>query len=116
MEKKLNVKRLDVTFVETKLNILLGLSKNDTTNTAFLTMLTLTKTSDKYNLPVNAPFPAIVKSANNGNLAVYCCTTGKHEIIPEGSYKEPTPVGKSFEYKGHVYERNPVHYIYSLKK
>lgn len=116
MEKELNVKRLDVTFVEPKLNVLLGLSKNDTTNTAFLTMLTLTKPSDKHHLPANAPFPAIVKRTQNGDLAVYCCTTAKHEVIPEGSYREPNPVGKTFEYKGHIYEKNPVYPVYSLKK
>lgn len=113
----LNVKRLEIKQIEKRLNILLGLSKYaETEEFAFLTMLTLTKESNKHKLPARAPFPAIVKKAGNGQLAVFCCTNAKQEIIPEGSYREPTPVGNTFEYKGHVYKKNPVYPIYTLSK
>ena len=113
----LNVKRLEVNQVEKKLNVLLGLSRNDeTSEPAFLTILTLTTESAKHHLPANKPFPAIVKRGENGKLAVFSCTNAKQEIIPEHGYREPTPVGERFEYKGHIYQRNPVLPLYSLKK
>ena len=113
----LNVKRLEVNQVEKKLNVLLGLSRNDeTSEPAFLCLLTLTKSSPKYGLPAGVKFPAIVKRAEDGSLAVFCCTNAKQEIIPAHGYREPTPVGQSFEYKRHVYQRNPVLPLYSLKK
>ena len=111
---ELNVKRLEINQVEKKLNVLLGLPKE--TSGAFLTILTLTAESAKHKLPAGAPFPAIVKKGADGALAVFSCVNAKQEIIPEHGYREPTPVGKSFEYKGRVYQRNPVLPLYTLKK
>jgi len=59
--------------------------------------------SPKYNWHPNVPFPALVKSATKGRLAAYNCVTGKHELLPAGTYYEPTPLGDNFEYKGHRY-------------
>ena len=114
--KKINVKRTEVAVVGKKLNVLLGLPKEDTTHAAFITMLTLTKESAKHHMSAGAPFPAIVKKGDNGQIAVYNCVTAKSEIIPSHGYKEPTPLGSSFEYKGCVYEKNPVLDLYTLKK
>jgi len=113
MDKRLNVKRLEVAIAENKLNSIQGI---DTEAHAFLTMLTLTKNSPKYDMSAGAPFPAIVKKMKTGGLAIFNSVTAKHEVLPEGYYKEPTPITGDFEYKGHVYERNPVHYLYTLKK
>jgi hypothetical protein len=116
-KNSLNVKRLEINQVEKKLNTLLGLPKNDNTSEpAFLTILTLTEISTKHKLPAGAPFPAIVKRGADGVLAVFSCVNAKQEIIPEHGYREPTPVGKSFEYKGRVYQRNPVLPLYTLKR
>lgn len=112
-KKNINVKRIDVTAVNVKLDNMQGV---DTNAAAFLTILTLTKVSPKYEMSANAPFPAIVKPTLDGGLAIFNCVTAKQEILPPNSYKEPTPVGKSFEYKGHIYERNPVLPVYSFKK
>lgn len=114
--KEINVKRTEVEVVGKKLNVLLGRNKEDQTSEAFITMLTLTKQSSKYGMPQNAPFPAIVMRGDLGALAVYNCVTGKSEIVPEHSYKEPTPLGDSFEYKGAIYQKNPVLNLYTLKK
>jgi len=59
--------------------------------------------SPKHNWAPNVPFPALIKHTTDGGLAVFNCVTGKHEILPAGSYYKPTPIGKSFEYKGHRY-------------
>ena len=115
MRKEINVKRTEVEVVGKKLNVLLGQTKGTPQN-AFITMLTLTKESAKYHMPANAPFPAIVQRAENGNLAVFSCTTAKMEIISAGTYKEPSPLGDSFEYKGAVYQKNPVLNLYTRKK
>lgn len=110
--KEINVKRLEVAQVEKKLNILIG-SKE--TGKAFITILTLTKPSPKYKMCSGAPFPAIVKKTKDG-LAVFNCLTAKTEVIPSHSFKEPTPLGQTFEYGGHIYEKNPVYNLYTLKK
>ena len=112
-KRNINVKRIDVNFVNVKLNNMQGVNESAS---AFLTILTLTKVSPKYKMSANAPFPAIVKPTLDGGLAIFNCVTAKQEIIPSDSYREPTPIGKSFEYKGHVYEKNPVLPVYSLKK
>ncbi len=112
-KRNINVKRIDVTAVNVKLNNMQGVNKSAS---AFLTILTLTKVSPKYKMAANAPFPAIVKPTLDGGLAIFNCVTAKQEIIPSDSYREPTPIGKSFEYKGHIYEKNPVLPVYSLKK
>lgn len=112
-KRNINVKRIDVTFVNVKLNNMQGVNKSAN---AFLTILTLTKISPKYKMSANAPFPAIVKPTLDGGLAIFNCVTAKQEVIPTDSYREPTPVGKSFEYKGHIYEKNPVLHVFSLKK
>ena len=113
----LNVKRLEINQVEGKLNVLLGLQKRDeSSEPAFLTILTLTTESAKHHLPANKPFPAIVKRAEDGSLAVFSCSNAKQEIIPAHGYREPTPVGERFEYKGHIYQRSPVLPLYTLKK
>ncbi|MBQ8465219.1 MAG: hypothetical protein IJ545_04335 [Alphaproteobacteria bacterium] len=114
--KEINVKRMEVYNVSKKLNVLLGRNKEDQASPAFITMLTLCKPSDKHSMPAGAPFPAIVKRGPEGTLAVYNCVTGKSEIVPEHSYKEPTPLGNSFEYKGMIYEKNPVLNLYTRKK
>lgn len=116
-KSELNVKRLEINAVERKLNVLLGLPKNDdTTEPAFLTILTLTTESAKHKMPSAAPFPAIVKRSGDGSLAVFNCVNAKQEIIPEHGYREPNPVGQRFEYKGHIYQKNPVLPLYTLKK
>ena len=112
-KRNINVKRIDVTAVNVKLNNMQGVIKSAP---AFLTILTLTKVSPKYAMAANAPFPAIVKPTHDGGLAVFNCVTAKQEVIPADSYREPTPVGKSFEYKGHIYEKNPVLPVFSMKK
>ena len=116
MKKDLNVKRTEVEVVGQKLNLLLGLPKEDTTHSAFITMLTLTKVSAKHHMTSGAPFPAIVKKGDNGQMAIFNCVTAKSEVIPSHSYKEPTPLGDSFEYKGAVYQKNPVLNLYTRKK
>ena len=114
--KKINVKKMEVEVVGKKLNVMLGFSKDDTKHTAFLTMLTLTKKTAKYCMSAGAPFPAVVMRGDNGSLAVYNCITGKSEIVPPHGYKEPTPIGNTFEYKGSLYVRNPKLNLYTLKK
>ncbi len=116
MKKKINVKRMEVYSISKKLNVLLGRNKEDQASPAFITMLTLCKPSDKHSMPAGAPFPAVVMRGDNGSLAVYNCVTGKSEIVPEHSYKEPSPIGANFEYKGSVYQRNPKLNLYTLKK
>ena len=111
--KEINVKRLEVSLVEKKLNNLIGCSE---TGSAFVTILTLTKPSPKYRMPAGAPMVAVVKKTPDGNLAVFNSLTAKSEIIPSHSFKEPTPVGNTFEFGGHVYQKNPVHDLYTLKK
>lgn len=59
--------------------------------------------SPKHNWSPNAPFPALVKPTTDGGLAVYNCVTGKHEVLPTDSFYKPTPLGETFEYKGHKY-------------
>jgi len=113
--KELNVKRLEVEQIERKLNNILGLDESET-GSAFLTMLTLTKPSPKHKMPANSPFPAVVKKAKDGRLAVFSSVLAKTEIIPECSFREPTPIGQSFEYAGHVYKRNPAFNLYECRK
>ena len=116
-KNSLNVKRLEINQVEKKLNTLLGLPKHDNTSEpAFLTILTLTAESAKHKFSAGAPFPAIVKRGADGVLAVFNCVNAKQEVIPEHGYREPTPVGQRFEYKGHIYQKNPVLPLYTLKK
>jgi len=113
----LNVKRLEINQIEKKLNVMMGLDKMaDTATSAFLAMLVLSSKSPKHKMPAGVPFPAIVKRAEDGSLAVFNCTNAKQEIIPEHGYREPTPIGHQFEYKGHIYRRNPVLPLYTLKK
>ncbi len=111
--KEINIKRLEVAQIENKLNILIGTKE---VGTAFITILTLSKESPKYKMPAGAPFVAVVKKTADGNLAVFNSLTAKSEIIPSHSFKEPTPVGKTFEFGGHVYQRNPKLNLYTLKK
>ena len=113
----LNVKRLEINQIEKKLNVLMGLNKNaDTPTGAFLTMLVLSAESPKHKMPAGIPIPAVVKRGEDGSLAVFNCTNAKQEIIPEHGYREPTPIGQQFEYKGHIYRRNPVLPLYTMKK
>lgn len=111
--KTINVKRLEVKVIEKKLNNMAGADKD---TKAFLTILTLNQASPKHGMPANAPFPAVVKKTIDGDLAVFNCTNAKQEIIPCHAYREPTPISGQFEYKGHVYVKNPVHDLYTLKK
>lgn len=111
--KEINIKRLEVAQIENKLNILIGTKE---IGTAFITILTLNKESPKYKMPAGAPFVAVVKKTPDGNLAVFNSLTAKSEVIPSHSFKEPTPVGKTFEFGGHVYQRNPKFNLYTLKK
>ena len=111
--KEINIKRLEVAQIERKLNKLAGITE---TGTAFVTILTLTKPSPKYEMPAGAPIVAVVKKTPDGNLAVFNSLTAKSEIIPACSFKEPTPVGKTFEFGGHLYQRNPKLNLYTLKK
>lgn len=114
MKKTINVKRLEIRVIEKKLDNMPGTNKQAK---AFLTMLTLNQPSPKHKMAANAPFPAVVKEAENGRLAVFNCTSAKQEIIPSCSFRQPSPITSGqFEYKGHIYEKNPVHDLYTLKK
>lgn len=91
--------RLNTLVANEKLNSLEGVNKEEK---PIFTMLSLTIKSQKHNWPIGGSFPAIVKKVTGG-LAVYNCTDGRKEIIPATGYKEPSPAGETFDYKGHRY-------------
>ena len=108
MDKKLVFERMNGALVDQKLNHMSKSVKTSEHPQMVQLVIKPSKSRDKpgspkYNWPPNIPFPALVKPTKDGGLAAYNCVTGKHEILPAGTFYQPTPLGECFEYKGHRY-------------
>ena len=91
--------RLNVVVVNEKLNTMANVKKDSPARGA---MITLHSTSPKHKWAANAPFPAVIKEAISGDVAIFNMVTGQKEILPQTVVKI-NELGSTFDYKGHRY-------------
>ena len=107
--------RLNIVVVNEKLNTMANVKKD---SPARGVMVTLHNASPKHKWAANAPFPAVIKEAISGDVAIFNMATGQKEILPSTVVKI-NELGSTFDYKGHRYvQKDTINGVprYEIKK